>query len=48
MANLYVIVEPATDLKKSVDALMVSVSNIKRSTESVGSFDFECQGVSRG
>ena len=35
MANLYVIVEPATDLKKSVDALMVSVSNIKRSTESV-------------
>ena len=35
MANLYVIVDPSTDIKKSVDALMVSVSNIKRSTESV-------------
>jgi hypothetical protein len=35
MANLHVIVEPTTDIKKSMDALMVSVSNIKRSTESV-------------
>jgi len=35
MANLHMIVEPTTDIKKSVDALMVSVSNIKRSTESV-------------
>ena len=34
MANLHVIVETNTDIKKSVDALMVSVSNIKRSTES--------------
>ncbi len=35
MANLHVIVEPATDIKKTVDTFMVSVSNIKRSTESV-------------
>ena len=35
MANLYVIVDPSTDIKKSVEALMVSASNIKRSTESV-------------
>ena len=35
MANLHVIVAQNADIKKSVDALMVSVSNVKRSTESV-------------
>jgi hypothetical protein len=33
MANLYVIVDPATDIKESVDVSMLSVSNIKKSTE---------------